>query len=336
MIRFESIRKWSVAGAALAALALTSCNEQDYLYYRRPVPAKHSDVTHKLKQLQGNSVVDILWVIDNSGSMYQHQQNVISNTALFLNQFVRSGNILDWKMGLVSTDISDDPFIGFGAGREVTSRTPGNVGLFQGAVNRLGTGGNFQEEGFAPMLQALNRYPDFVRPNSTLAVIFVTDAQEQGDQSVQDIVAQMARIKSIRETVSYGIFWTQDLGCALNPGEEDWELQGSRYGEFIQATSGKAYALCSSDFGANLADLGKDLVSRITSPKLFLDSRPRVSTLRVVHQGAEVPAGVPGSGGRWYYDQGLNAIVFHDLSFAPGDDEEVQVIYDEDTGIDMN
>jgi hypothetical protein len=324
------------AAMALAALTLTSCNDQGYLYYQKPVPAKHSDVTHKLKQLQGNSVVDILWVIDNSGSMYQHQQNVISNTALFMSQFVRSGNILDWKMGLISTDVADAPFIGFGPGREVTSRTPGNVGLFQGAVNSLGTNGTYQEEGFAPMLQALQRNPDFVRPNSTLAVIFVTDAQEQGSQSVQDLVADMAQIKSTRETVSYGIFWTRDLGCARNPGEEEWELQGSRYGDFIQATSGKAYALCSSDFGANLADLGKDLVSRITSPKLFLDSRPRVSTLRVVYQGNEVKAGVPGSGGHWYYDQGLNAIVFHDLSFAPGDDEEVQVIYDEDTGIDLN
>lgn len=334
MIRLGSIRQWAFAGSALASLALSGCNEQDYLYYQKPVPAKRSDVTHKLKQLQGNSVVDILWVIDNSGSMYQHQQNVISNTALFLSQFVRAGNVLDWKMGLISTDVADRPYVGFTPGQEVTSKTPGNVRLFQDAVNSLGTDGTFIEEGFAPMMKALRNSPDFVRSNSTLAVVFVTDAKEQGTDAVQNVLADLARFKPTRDTVSYGIFWTGDLGCARNPGEEDWRLQGSRYGEFIQATSGKAYPLCSADFGANLADMGKDLVSRITSPKLFLDSRPRVSTLRVLSHGKQVAAGLPETGGHWYYDQNLNAIVFHDLSFAPGDDEDVQVIYDEDTGID--
>ncbi len=324
----------SILSAACLSMMLMGCNEQGYLYYQKPVASKHSDVVHQLKKLEGNSVVDIVWVIDNSGSMYTHQQNVIANTALFLSQFVQSGNPLDWKMGLISTDKSDGPFVGFFPGQELTSRTPGNVSLFQGAVSRLGTDGTYQEEGFDPLLTALRTYPDFVRQRSTLAVIFVTDAKEQGISTVPDVLSELSRFKSTRETVSYGIFWTRDLGCARNPGEEDWAFSGSRYGEFIQATQGKAYPLCSSNFGANLADLGQDLVSRITAPRLFLDTRPRVSTLQVVYQGREIPAGLPGSGGYWYYDQGLNALVFHDLSFAPGDDEEVRIIYDEDNGID--
>ncbi|NDD91706.1 hypothetical protein EBZ37_06440, partial [bacterium] len=181
---------------------------------------------------------------------------------------------------------------------------------------------------------ALRRYPGFVRPNSTLALIFVTDAKEQGNQSVQSVVSELSNLKATRDTVSYGIFWTRDLGCIRNPGEDDWNLQGSRYGDFIKATAGKTWALCSSDFGKNLAELGKDLVSRLTSPRLFLDSRPRVSTLRVLYRGKDVRAGLPGTGGYWYFDQELNAIIFHDLSFAPGDDEEVEIVYDEDNGVD--
>ena len=63
--------RWVLAVTAmtLSGAALSGCNEQGYLFYREPVPAKRSDVAHKLKQLQGNSVVDIIWVIDNSGSM---------------------------------------------------------------------------------------------------------------------------------------------------------------------------------------------------------------------------------------------------------------------------
>jgi hypothetical protein len=336
MIRMAPVSGFRGMIAALTVLALSGCNDEGYLFFQEIVPGKVSDVTHKLKQLQGNPVVDILWVIDNSGSMYNHQQNVISNTALFMSQFVQasSGNTLNWKMGLVSTDKSDRPFVGFTVGDELSSSTPGNVANFQAAVNRLGTSGTYLEEGFDPLLGALRGFPNFVRPNSTLAVIFVTDAQEQGGMSVPDVLAELSKFKAISSTVSYGIFWTADLGCGKNPGEGDWNLSGSRYGEFIQATSGKTYPLCARDFGKNLADLGKDLVSRITAPKLFLESRPRVSTLKVLYQGVELKAGLPGRGGVWYYASELNAIVFHDLTFAPGDDEEVQVIYEEDTGID--
>ncbi|NDD93400.1 hypothetical protein EBZ37_15130, partial [bacterium] len=216
----------------------------------------------------------------------------------------------------------------------LTSTTPNNVSVFQSAVRRLGTEGSYEEEGFEPLLQALRRNPNFVRPNSTLALIFLTDAKEQGNQSVSSVVNELSNYKGIRDMVSYGIFWTRDLGCGRNPGEDDWSLQGSRYGEFVKATAGKTWALCTSDFGKNLAELGKDLVSRLTAPRLFLDSRPRSNTLRVLHHGKDVPAGLPGTGGYWYFDQELNAIIFHDLRFAPGDDEEVEILYDEDNGID--
>lgn len=82
-----------------------------------------------------------------------------------------------------------------------------------------------------------------------------------------------------------------------------------------------------------MADLGKDLVSRVSSPRIFLDYRPRPSTIRVLYRGREVQPGLPGSGGHWFYDQDLNAIVFHDLAFAPGDDESVEIRYDEDNGV---
>ena len=323
-----------MVGLALAGSILSGCNEEGVLFQQVPLPAKHSDVMHKLKQLQGNSLVDILWVIDNSGSMQQHQQNVINNTQIFMNQFSQGANLLNWKMGLISTDKSDNPYVGFGP--DLTSQTPNAIRLFQNAVARLGTNGASIEEGFEPMLQVLQAHPDFVRPHSTLAVIFVTDAQEQGRDAVQNVLRDLGKIKPVNEVVSYGIFWTQDLGCSWNTGgEDDWNVKGSRYGEFIRQTNGKTYPLCSSNFGSNLADLGKDLVSRVTSPKLFLDTVPRSSTLKVYYKNKLLKGGVPGTGGYWYYDQKLNAIVFHDLSFAPGDDESVRVVYDEDNGQDL-
>jgi len=318
----------------LSMLFVSGCYEGGYLYQQIDRPSKKSDVTHKLKQLQGNTLVDILWVIDNSGSMDPHQQNVARNTQIFMNQFVQGGNPLNWKMGLISTDKADNPYVGFKPGPELTPQTPDATLMFQRAVGRLGTMGSSVEEGFEPMLQVLQQHPDFLRPRATLAVIFVTDAQEQGRDAVSNVLADLAKMKPLTDVVSYGIFWTDDLGCGNNSGEDDWSLKGSRYGEFIDKTHGKSYALCTSNFGANLADLGKDLVSRVVSPKLFLNTVPRSSTLRVYYKGNLVKSGLPGSGGNWYYDKNLNAIVFYDLSFAPGEDESVRVVYDEDNGQD--
>ncbi|MFN7685106.1 MAG: hypothetical protein ACK5QT_06805 [Oligoflexia bacterium] len=326
------IRNGFRIGWALGVLAVSGCGSNEgYLFRRVEAPSKKSDVSHKLKQLQGNTLVDILWVIDNSGSMGTHQQNVIRNTQIFMDQFVQGGNPLNWKMGLVSTDTDDAPYVGFDASSQLNSQTPDAALVFQGAVGRLGDTGSYVEEGFAPVLQALRDYPGFLRPRANLAIIFVTDAKEQGRLPLKSVLSELAQLKPLSEVVSYGIFWTTDLGCGPN-SEDDWILQGSRYGDFIAETKGKAYPLCTNNFGSNLADLGKDLVSRITSPKLFLETVPRTSTLQVLYKDKPVPSGLPGSGGYWYFDQGLNAIVFHDMSFAPGEDESVRVVYDEDNG----
>lgn len=322
----------AVSCTSLMAASLTGCRDEGYLFYSNQKPSKSFDHAHKLKQLQGNSVVDIVWVIDNSASMMDAQRNVMVNTQIFMDEFTKKGN-LQWKMGLISTDKSEAPYIGFGSGRELNHQTPNGVQLFQSAVSQLGLNGTYLEEGFDPLLGAFRRYPDFVRSNSVLAVIFVTDAQEQGEEAVTDVLASLGQIKQLRDVVSYGIFNATDLNCDNNGGEEEWRVFGSRYGEFIQSTSGKAYPLCAPDFGMQLSDLGKDLVSRVSSPKLFLDARPLLSTLKVFHGGVEVPGGPRSSGGYWYYNVQMNAIVFHDLSFAPGDDEEVQVVFDEDTGV---
>lgn len=331
-----SLKNLVCVSSVLATSALFSgCQDEGYLFKQVERPSKKSDVSHKLKQLQGNTMVDILWVIDNSGSMMSHQQNVIRNTQIFMNQFVQGGNPLNWKMGLVSTDRSDDPYVGFKPGPDLTPQTPDATLVFQRAVGKLGTDGSATEEGFEPMLQALQQRPDFLRPRANFAVIFVTDAEEQGRETVAQVLNELARMKPLQEVVSYGIFWTDDLNCGNNSGESDWTLKGSRYGDFIDRTKGKSYPLCTNNFGANLADMGKDLVSRITSPKLFLDTVPRSSTLKVLYKDKPVPGGLPGTGGFWYFDQKLNAIVFHDMSFAPGEDESVRVVYDEDNGQDL-
>ena len=50
-------------------------------------------------------MVDVLWVIDNSCSMADEQEQLTSNFPSFINYFLDSG--VDYHIGVISTDLDD-------------------------------------------------------------------------------------------------------------------------------------------------------------------------------------------------------------------------------------
>lgn len=316
--------KW--LGVVLGFLAVAGCGRQaDFLYHLQDVPPRVLESVHKLKELQGETKVDILWVIDNSGSMGSYQNDLATNADVFITDFVSKGG-LEWKMGVLSSSTNEEPFVGFTPATLLTYQTPDAVKIFQDTVKRLGTFGDVIEKFFAPVQQHLTKYPAFVRNQATLAIIFLTDAAEQSRIPASTFLNFLKGVKGdLRRVVSYGVFASVDFGCRFT--DEQWNYVGSPYEEVIKATKGKVYKLCDTDFGKNLADLGKDLVERIKRPFVQLVERPVISAIRVLYQGEELPGGPADSGGLWIYDFDLNRVVFHNLDFAPGDNEEVTIGY---------
>lgn len=310
---------------AFAILAGSCGRDTQFIHHAVESPPKIFSSTHKLKELEGDRQVDILFVIDNSGSMDSHQQALIRNADTFINSFVTNGG-MNWKIGLISTDVRDNPFIGLDPTNELTSKTPGNIQLFKDAVNQLGTYGDATERTFAPVMKWLPKYPIFLRPSAMLALIMITDAEEQSTETAADFIQFLTSTKGrLDRVVTYGVFAANDLGC--NVCDSWWNYANSPYEQVIKATNGKTYPLC-KDFGQNLADLSKDLVSRVVRPSIQLSSRPRLSTLRMNHRGRAVKGGPETESGYWMYDFDGNAIRFHNLDFAPGDNEEVQIVYE--------
>jgi hypothetical protein len=301
----------------------------DYLHHVVSQPPDTLNFTHKLKELQGESRVDILWVIDNSGSMGSHQQAVIRNANLFIQEFVKNQSVLDWKIGLISTDEYEKPYLGFAAGMELDKSTANPVSTFAAGVNLLGIYGSGIEKPFLCAQRALQNHPNFLRKGAILALILVTDAEEQSSISGADFVTFLAQQKagSLKQVVYYGVLGPTDWGCPAS--DSTWNFPNSPYEVVRQAVGGKDFPLCSPSFGTNLADMGKDLVKRITSPKIALTKRPQIGTLRVSWRGTDLKAGPKADGGFWSYDFDLNAIVFPDLDFAVGEDEEVVISYEE-------
>ncbi len=315
---------------ALALLA--GCGKHgDFLYY---LPQKDSD-THlavNVKELRSAGGIDILWVIDNSPSMDIHQNNVIRNTGVFMQDFLTKK--VSWKMGLVSTDIADIPYIGFDHPFDYTDPNPALT--FGTAVSHLGTMGSGTEKTFDPILKALNAHPDFLRKDTPIAVLIVSDAPEQSSIDAPTFLSQFRATIGDRPLFVYPVLAATDIappgGCRTE--ELPFTYVGSPFEAFVlNGKIGRPYSICDQGFGTNLGKIGNEIVQQIFRAEIRLGKRPKTSTLQILFHGIPLPAGPKESGGLWYYDHDRNAIVFYNLDFARGDNESVAIDYVADDGL---
>lgn len=148
--------------------------------------------------------VDILWVVDDSGSMATSQDNVAANFQSFIDKFQQTN--FDFQIAVVDSSawranaaFNNDPIRArFKDGRDVDPATPGDnptqSGVFvikpdtpdleQTFITNIqqGVTGDADERGWQSMQEALslqaNLDEPFPRENSLLAVIFLTDEDD--------------------------------------------------------------------------------------------------------------------------------------------------------------
>ncbi len=311
-----------IALAAIVVVSLVGCGRSpEFKKEDELKPETSFSYSHAVKEMTGSSA-DILWVIDNSGSMDKYQAQVIANTQKFMSSFLKVAKGNDWRMGLLSTDTRDEPYIGFLNSDRLDFTHLDPVRAFQGAVRRLGTNGSGSEMSYDPVKNALNEYPDFLRTQSKLFLILLSDEPEQSRTSTREFVRFLEQKKGkLENVVTYGIFEMRERGCGSN------NYAGSRYEEFMTDTNGAAFPICLEDYGSLLAKIGADIGERLVRPRIQLTRRPKDGTLKVLYRGNPLAAGPKDKGGFWFYNYEENAIVFHDLSFAASDNESVKVEY---------
>lgn len=325
--------------ATISFLVFTSsCSRNDYLYHSNPI-AGESVSTGKLKVKELLAAhVDVLWVIDNSGSMYTHQQNVVKNSELFVDEFSQRANV-NWKFGVVSISYGEPNYslpansAGFEPGDEMLWSKPGSVDYFKKSVDKMGTNGFWSEKSFQPTLLVLEDYPNFLRANSFFVMIFISDSSEETPITSGEFMSRLKVLTPLQSGIRlYAVLATPDLGC--NNGEPEGPYKGSKYEDIVNLTGGKAYPLCTPDFGKNLVDIAKDIVKKTESKVVLLKKRPIVRTIQVFYEGKSIPGGPKELGGFWTYDFEKNAVAFYDLDFAPNPEAQIEVTYEEDSGWD--
>lgn len=268
----------------------------------------------------GLGLTDIVWVVDNSGSMGDEQATLAANFPAFVPILVESGT--DYKLAATTTDAGDNGVF-VGATPVVTPSTPDPSATFAANVS-LGTTGSGYEQAMLGAWNALNpsnnANPGFLRDNAGLRIILVTDAVDFSTdagmpfQTPEGYVQAFQGLKDDPSSVIVSGIFGGLTGCN-GPGGS---AQGStNVNTAVTLTGGVSASICDANWVASLTALAW---LSTTINDTFPLSEPAIEdTIEVQMNGAYVPTG-------WFYDPALNAVIF-DGGLIPDEGDDLRINY---------
>jgi hypothetical protein len=266
--------------------------------------------------------LDILFVVDDSGSMQTHQSNLSNNIFGFVNGFVQRQDI-DYHVGVVTTSMERyswtnaapccGELVGPSGVKFVTPSTP-NLTNILSANLRVGTNGSGSEMIFGPIMAALS--PNFIgginagfyRPEAHLAIVVISDAEDQTPRvRPMDTWQFLLGLKGRPERIlSFGVIVPSldTTGC----DRDDSTARPKRIEEFLQLSGQglpNVFSLCDPKFGDNLVQMA-DLLVKSVGNIIYLSRSPILETIKVTY-GTQTIDPHPNKG--WTYDPRKNAII---------------------------
>ncbi|MCC7381626.1 MAG: choice-of-anchor D domain-containing protein [Deltaproteobacteria bacterium] len=272
----------------------------------------NSQQTDQFSQLRDNKV-DVLWVVDNSGSMDEEQTSLGGNFSSFISYANTLG--ADYQVGVVTTDVDAANQSGklVGNPKIVTQTTPNASGVFQNNT-AVGTNGSGSEAGLQAAKLALSppvrdaENAGFLRADARLAVIVVSDEEDQSPGSISLYVDFFRNIKGFRNpqlTSVSAIAGDVPNGCATAEA-------GQRYYDAVSQLGGQYESICSASWSNMLQNLGLGVFALREAWTLSRPADPNSVSVRV--NGMNVPQDANNG---WTYDAASNSIVFHGSAVPP-------------------
>lgn len=253
------------------------------------------------------SGVDILWMIDDSASMFEEQDQLAAHADSFIRYL--SAAPVDFVIGIATTDISGDQ-PGKLVGEVLSADTPDLATVFSNQV--FLEEGSRIEEGFAAALYALDPEGpngDTLRVNADLEVIFFTDEDDQSPLNSQEFHLSLRLLRPNANVVVNSIVGDPPEGCASAYGAAD---AGLKYQEIQTSTGGLRESICSLDYDAMLSRIAMKVLGLENT--FGLSKPPDLATMEVRVDSAVVHRRDRHG---WSYDAGKNAIVFDGYAVPP-------------------
>lgn len=282
----------------------------------------------------GEIAVDILFVVDNSGSMSSNQTNLKNNFDDFMAVFVSAG--VDYHVALITTDQAE--FVG----NIITSSDADPINEFTNQVDSIGSGGSAYEKGLWYSYVATDTGGDaapgsstgFFRASAKLVVVYVSDEPDVSHQTygsggsssmtTSDYSSHLLSLKSSSDLVdAHAVAGDYPSGCSTNGGAQF----GDGYYDVVNDLGGTFMSICAADWSVTMETLATDSMAMVTFP---LSDYPVEESIEVTVDGTLSTD--------WTYDSSANSVTF---TVAPPDGSAIDVLYaiwavcddiEEDTG----
>ena len=248
-------------------------------------------------QVRAVDGVDIVWVIDTSGSMSAYQEQLLSGIEHMMNALPDAG----WRLVMISTDPSEV------VDENQFPLVPGDSILDAEAMYTLMNKGS-KEQGFDAIKEYMELNPyaaSWMRPDAALLVVFVSDEDEQSDvlTSSTEFVNWYTARRFGNVFLASIVMQEEDVSVC------DSESYGSRPGRsYIDAANlifGTVVDICEEDWSAGVGDATTQIEPY---EHIELTHTPVEQTIRVFVDGSLVAD--------WMYVQSTNTVEF--LSIPSG------------------
>jgi hypothetical protein len=261
----------------------------------------------------GTVDVDILFVVDNSGSMGGNQANLQNNFDTFMNAFTVAG--VSYQIALITTDSGD--FVG----DIITNITPDPVSEFNSQIDSIGTRGSAQETGLWFAYDSTTTgdasagsATGFLRESARLVVVYVSDEEDwsthRSSMTPADYSASLRALKSSSSlVVAHAIAGDYPSGCSTNGGA----TYGDGYYDVVNDLGGTFMSICASDWSTTMDTLARDSLSQIA---FALSDTPIEDTVEVKIDGIV--------SSDWNYEASSNTVIF---TVSPAEGSSIEVFY---------
>lgn len=297
--------------------------------------------------------LDVLFVVDNSGSMSSSQASLAANFPSFINFFKTKG--YDFKIAVTTSDaFYGDQFVNqicslcnVNQTRFKSGTTPAIYVIEEDTLNlesvfasnvNVGTSGSGDERAFSSFKAALNSSLNtgFHRSDAYLSVIIVSDEEDfshddinQNESYSQPTLHTVASYKTFLESYTGGASTTDfsvstisilDNACRTSLGAG--RKVGTRYMQLADLTGGTKNSLC-QNFDLILNNISTTIASQIVA-NFVLSRTPIVTSLRILIDGILIQED---SDNGWSYDSASNSVSIHGSS-APQAGAQVTINFD--------
>lgn len=278
-----------------------------------------------------NNKVDILWIIDNSLSMQQHQ-NRLSQQIPDMVAAIQNLKI-DYHIAVITTSMGTgwDGGQFIGAPKILTSQTPNLAGVLAGRLVP-GERGSNKNQGLYSLETVLSpRYlstdgAGFLRDDAMLAIIELSDKEDNSGHPANYYASLLDKLKPAgadgRRSWIYNFIGVLDASGSC-PTFNDYSQVGQILMALADLSGGNKESICQNTLAYSLRNIKSHIVQIMTD--FYLKQRPIMASIRVATNGRAVAQST--TNGWSYVENGNQYIIRFNGDAIPAADADIRIDY---------